>query len=152
MTKNDSDGMIAYCGLYCAECPNHTGVIADLARDLRKELRSVRYDKTAEYLSKISWFKPMEKYPEAYDVLGAMVKLRCRKNCREGGGNPSCKIRNCVRKKTLDGCWDCSEFKECKKLAILEPIHAKAHIKNLASIKKNGKTGFVKGKKYWYSE
>lgn len=42
---------IAYCGLYCAECPNHTGVIANLARDLRKELRTFRFDKTAELLS-----------------------------------------------------------------------------------------------------
>jgi hypothetical protein len=33
---------VAYCGLYCAECPNFTGIIADQARDLRKELRTYR--------------------------------------------------------------------------------------------------------------
>jgi len=27
---------IAYCGLYCVDCPNQKGVIADLARDLIK--------------------------------------------------------------------------------------------------------------------
>ena len=143
---------IAYCGLYCAECPNHTGKIADLARDLRKELRAVRYDKTAEFLSTISWFKPLEKYPDAYEVLGAMVKLRCRKNCRDGGGNPSCKIKRCVQKNDFEGCWECDEFRKCKKLAYLEPAHGKAHLKNLASIKKDGKVKFSKGRKYWYSE
>lgn len=30
---------ITYCGLYCVEYPNHTGIIADSAIDLRKELR-----------------------------------------------------------------------------------------------------------------
>ncbi|PLX08209.1 MAG: hypothetical protein C0596_07920 [Marinilabiliales bacterium] len=94
MSKND----IAYCGLYCAECPNHTGVIADLARDLRKELSNYKFDKTAEMLSKISFFKDFEKYDDCYTVLGAMVKMRCGKTCRDGGGNPSCKIKRCVIK------------------------------------------------------
>jgi len=142
--------MIAPCGIYCAECPNHTGVIADMARDLRKELRTVRYDKTAEALSGLSWFKAFEKYPDAYEVLGAMVKLRCKRGCKDGGGNPGCKIRKCAEKKGYDGCWECDEFKNCNKLAYLEPAHGSGHLKNLASIKKNGKDGFLEGKIYWY--
>jgi len=51
---------IAYCGLYCADCPNRKGIIADLARDLRKELRSYRFDKTAELLSTYSFFKHLK--------------------------------------------------------------------------------------------
>jgi len=43
---DDMSKMIAYCGLYCDECPNHTGRIADLARDLRKELRTFSFEKT----------------------------------------------------------------------------------------------------------
>ncbi|MCD4794639.1 MAG: hypothetical protein K8R54_15495 [Bacteroidales bacterium] len=52
---------IAYCGLYCADCPNRKGIIADLARDLRKELRTYRFDKTAELLSSYSFFKTLKK-------------------------------------------------------------------------------------------
>ena len=26
------DELIAFCGLYCGDCPNHKGEIADLAR------------------------------------------------------------------------------------------------------------------------
>ena len=56
MSKEDKN-LIAYCGLYCGDCPIYKGKIADLARDLRKELREARFDKTAEALSKNSFFK-----------------------------------------------------------------------------------------------
>ena len=80
-----------------------------------------------------------------------MVKLRCRKSCRNGGGNPSCKIKRCVQKKKITGCWECNEFEICKKLKFLEINHGKAHIKNLKIIKRKGADEFIKGKKYWYS-
>jgi len=142
--------MIACCGLYCDECPNHTGIIADLARDLRKELRSVRFDKTAEVLSEISFFSMFKDYEQCYEVLGGMVKLRCNKACREGGGNPFCKIRKCCQKKELEGCWLCDEFETCKTLDDLKANHGTAHIKNLRMIKRKGADEFLKGKKHWY--
>ena len=58
MSDNEGDrNLIAYCGLYCGDCFSHQGKIADLARDLRKELRQSKFDKTAESLSTISFFK-----------------------------------------------------------------------------------------------
>ena len=58
MSNNDEENknLIAYCGLYCGDCPIHKGNIADLARDLRKELREARFDKTADALSEFSFF------------------------------------------------------------------------------------------------
>jgi len=141
---------IAYCGLYCAECPNQTGIIANSARDLRKELRKYHFDKTADSLSKLSFFKEFKNYSECYEVLGAMVKLWCRKTCRNGGGNPFCKIRKCCLKKEIKGCWECNDFENCIKLEFLECNHGKAHIKNLKIIKKKGFEEFIKGKKFWY--
>ena len=35
MDKKDKN-LTAYCGLYCGDCFNYKGEIADLARDLRK--------------------------------------------------------------------------------------------------------------------
>ncbi len=32
--------LIGYCGLYCGTCPDYTQTVANLTRDLRKELRS----------------------------------------------------------------------------------------------------------------
>lgn len=142
---------IAYCGLYCADCPNHTGVIADLARDLRKELRKFRFDKTAELLSGFPFFKTFAKYPDCYEVLGAMVKMRCSKSCRNGGANPGCKIRKCAQKKKITGCWECNEFTACDKLQFLEGNHGKAHIKNLKILKTKGVSQFLTGTKHWFA-
>lgn len=150
--KAQDEKLIAFCGLYCGDCHGFTGKIPDLARDLRKELREIHYDKFAAFISTYSFGKDFKNYDECYKVLGAMVKFRCRKDCRSGGGSPFCKIRKCVLKKELDGCWECLEFEDCKELDFLEPVHGDAHIKNLRTVKKKGKKEFVKGKTFWYNK
>ena len=137
--------LVAYCGLYCGDCFGYKGKIADLARDLRKELRQAKFDRAAEGIP----FKEFKHYKECYEVLGAMVRLRCKNACKGGGGPPFCKIRKCCQKKGYEGCWKCEEFETCKKLDFLEPIHKDAHIKNLRKIKKQGIDKFLEGKKYW---
>ena len=144
--------LIAYCGLFWGGCFSYQGKIADLARDLRKELRQTRFDKTAESLSALSFFKVFKEYPGCYEVLGGMVKLRCKNACRDGGGNPFCTIRKCCVKKGFEGCWQCDEFEDCRKMDILKTNHGDAHIRNLRKIKKKGKKEFLKGEKYWYSK
>jgi hypothetical protein len=140
--------LIAYCGLYCGDCFGYRQKIADLARDLRKELRQTKFAKTAESLSEVSFFKAYKNYPQCYEVLGAMVKLRC-KSCRSGGGPPFCKMRTCCQKKGIDGCWQCDEFETCSKLDFLNANHDDAHIKNLRILKKKGTDSFINGKRYW---
>ena len=147
---SDEKKFIAYCGLYCDECFFHKGTIADLARDLRKELRHAKFEKTAESLATTPFFPAFKDYNQCYEVLGAMVKLRCNKGCRDGGGNPYCKIRKCCQKMGYFGCWECSEVKTCNKLNTLKANHGIAHIKNLKKIKKAGIEEFLKGKKHWY--
>lgn len=106
--------LIAYCGLYCGDCFGYKGTVADLARDLRKELRSYRFDLMADALSEVPIFKEFKDYEKCYNLLGTMVKFRCKRTCKGNGGPPNCKIRNCVRKKKLDGCWQCEEFSTCE--------------------------------------
>jgi len=149
--KIEDTKLIAYCGLYCNDCHAYNGRIPDLARDLRKELREAKYDKFAGFMSTIPFGKDFESYEKCYKVLGAMVKFRCRRGCRNGGGDPRCKIRICVQRKKIDGCWECNDFKDCKKLDFLRHVHGDAHIKNLRKIKKNGKKEFTKGKTLWYN-
>ena len=48
--------LTAYCGLYCGDCYQYKGKIADLARDLRKELRQGKFDERAEQMSVNSFF------------------------------------------------------------------------------------------------
>lgn len=146
MSDNDA-GLTCYCGLYCGDCINHKGEVADLARDLRKKLRDEKFDRVAKGLS--LHFKGFSNYEQCYEVLGVMVRLRCKKGCRNDGGPSQCKIRNCCVKKGIQGCWECGEFESCTKLDFLKPMHEEAHIKNLRKIKKNGVESFVNGKRFW---
>ena len=143
--------LIAYCGLYCGDCPSQTQTVANLARDLRKELRRYRYDKVADMLSQVSFLKEFEHYDKCYSLLGTMVKMRCNKACQGNGGSPHCKVRDCARKKKLDGCWQCDDFSTCEKLKFLETNHGVAHLKNLRKLKRQGPAEFVKSKHPWYA-
>ncbi|MHC1577041.1 MAG: DUF3795 domain-containing protein [Methanosarcinaceae archaeon] len=144
----DDNDLIAYCGIYCGDCFSYKGTVADLARDLRKELRQARFDLVAEAIP----FKEFKNYKECYEVLGALVRLRCNHACRSGGGPPFCKIRKCCQEKGIEGCWNCDEFETCVNLDFLTPTHGDAHIKNLKRLKKKGVEGFLKGKKDWYAK
>jgi hypothetical protein len=149
MSETD-EKLIACCGLHCGDCFAHKGKVADLARDLRKELRDSRFDKVAAGLSKIPFFKEYKDYDKAYAVLGAMVRFRCRRACSGGGGPPSCRMRSCSRKKGYEGCWDCGEFEDCAhQKEFARSFHGDATLKNLRTIRKAGKKEFVKGKRNW---
>jgi hypothetical protein len=141
--------LIAYCGLYCGDCNSYKGKIADLARDLRKELRAANFEKEAALKSEISFFAAFKNYPQCYEVLGEMVKMRCKRTCRGNGGPPGCKMRDCCRKKEIEGCWECTDFETCKKLDFLRTFHDDAHLKNLRILKKSGVDSFIKGKRNW---
>ena len=143
--------LIGYCGLYCGDCPGYTGTVANLAADLRKELRRYRFDKMAEMLAKVPFFKEFKNYDPCYDLLGTMMKLRCKKQCKGSGGPPACKVRACARSKSLDGCWQCGDFATCDTLKFLESHHGVAHLKNLRKLKRSGPAAFVKGKRFWYA-
>jgi hypothetical protein len=150
-TKNDDDTrLIAFCGLYCGDCHGYAGRIPDLARDLRKELRKVHYDRFASFIATYPFGKDFKNFDECYKVLGAMVKFRCKKGCRGGGGSPFCKIRKCVQKKELDGCWECPNYTTCENLQFLVPVHGEAHIKNLNRLKKKGTDEFLNGPRLWF--
>ena len=127
----------------------HQGKLADLAHDLRKELRQTKFEKQAEILSKFSFFKTLKNYQQCYDILGTLVRFRCKRACRKGGGSPFCKMRICCQKKGIKGCWECFEFETCEKLNFLKPVHNDAHLKNLRIINKQGTKKFLEGKKYW---
>lgn len=138
--------LTTYCGLYCGDCPFFKGTIADLARDLRKELRANRFDKIAQTIP----FPVFQKYDDCYEVLGGMVKMRC-KGCRGGSRSKFCKVAACAQKKELEGCWECGDFEGCKKLEFLVPVHGDAHFKNLRAIRKSGVDAWAEGKRPWYN-
>jgi len=56
----ENKNLLAYCGLYCGDC--------------------------FAYKGKIAFFEVFKNYKQSYDVLGAMVKFRCKRACK-GEGN-----------------------------------------------------------------
>jgi Protein of unknown function (DUF3795) len=145
---NEAD-FVSYCGLFCPDCPLFSGKVSDLAKDLRKELRRVEYDKFAKYISKFPSGKELKNFKECYSVLGTLMKFRCERGCRLGGGAENCQIKQCNIDQNIQGCWQCKKFKYCKKLDTLTSLHGNAHRKNLEKIEKIGISEFIKGTKHW---
>ncbi len=149
--EDHREKLIAFCGLYCGDCPAQKGRIADLARDLGCELDREHFAEMAAVLSQAPHFRAFEQYEDCRRVLDAMTKIRCAKTCRGGGGRPDCGIRACCREKGIDGCWQCGEFKTCSKLDSLCVAHGDAHVRNLGTIQRSGTKAFVEGRPLWYS-
>lgn len=141
--------LMAYCGLYCGDCFGYNGRIAELAKELRKELRQAKFDRIAESLSANPFFSVFGRYGQCYDVLGALVRFRCKKTCRGGGGPPFCEMRKCCRSKEIEGCWECDQFGGCDKLDFLKAGHGDAHLKNLRKLRRAGVEAFLEGKRHW---
>ena len=144
MAKRKTD-FIAYCGMYCAECPAYTQSIANLAGDLHKELNHNKLEKVAPMLAKIPQFGAFKHYQKFDDLLVTMMKMICKKPCRAGGGSAKCRIRICAKMNKFDGCWQCDDFPSCKLLEDLGDID-KTYLKNLRKIRRIGPGAFVKAK------
>ncbi len=123
------DDLVAYCGLDCSTCFGYTKTISESAKALRRTMRD----------EKIKQVWPGMPFLGDYVVfkkdLDALAGCRC-KGCRDGGGNPFCKIRKCAQKHRYEGCWECGDFESCEKLAFLEAGHKDEHLKNIRKIRK----------------
>lgn len=141
--------LVGYCGLYCGTCASYTQRISNVAKELRRELRKGKLDaKIAAVMAKVPGFEAFKHYEKGYELLGAMMKIRCSKSCRQGGGPPGCQIKKCAKKKRLAGCWECDDFVGCKTLAVLEQFGDtdRSYLKNLRKIRRDGVAAYVKQK------
>ena len=102
--------LIAYCGLNCAECFSYNRTVSEAAKSLRRELRAAKLKGAWQEIPFLGEYEPFKK------SLDGLAMLRCTKVCRDGAGNPWCKIRKCCQKKGIEGCWECTDFETCNKL------------------------------------
>ena len=132
MTGQDTS-IIAYCGLNCTECFVYTKTVSEAAKALRREMRAARLKNDWAEIPFLGGYEPFKK------TLDALSGFRCNKVCRDGGGNPWCKIRKCVQKHGFFGCWECADLETCGKLR-------EKHLANLKKIKKVGVEKFITAK------
>ena len=118
--------MTGYCGLNCAECFWYKKTVSEAAKSLRREIRSAKLKEAWKDIP----FPFLGEYESFKKSLDGLAMMRCAKACREGGGDPWCKIRKCAQKNAFDGCWECTDFENCTKL------HGERDLKEIRKIKK----------------
>ena len=135
MRESDLTG---YCGLYCGDCIRYKSRASELANDLLKEFGETHF---AEYARvKQSQIPEFRSYEGMVSLLAHISRLRCEVPCRRGGDGcmGSCSILACVKSKSFEGCWECSQYEKCEKLDFLKPYHGDTPIRNLGKIKELG--------------
>ena len=127
--------LTAYCGLYCGDCIRLRSRASSLANDLLKEFEKTQFSEYARV--KQSQIPDFEYYEPTVSLLAHVSRLRCEVPCRLGGDGciGSCRIIECVKGKSFEGCWECSEYETCKKLDFLKPFHGDTPLENLRKIK-----------------
>lgn len=126
----------AYCGLYCGDCIPFNQKLFDAAEILIRELEQSQFEKYAEL--KGGRNVSFRMYDTFREVLSEIPAFRCTRPCRNGGGNPECKIRKCAMEKGIQGCWECVSFEGCVSLRPLRVYHGDTPIRNLRCIRQNG--------------
>jgi hypothetical protein len=129
MAETNPVTLTAYCGLDCSQCFGYTKTISEAAKQLRRTMRAEKMKQVWPSMPFLGDYEAFKK------VLDALAGLRC-KGCRDGGGNPFCKIRTCAQKLNYEGCWECNEFEACDKLTFLEPGHKDEHLRNLRKLRR----------------
>jgi hypothetical protein len=97
----DSEMWLTYCGLYCELCGERAR-IPKQAQALRQSLRAEGYDQ---------WGRGLEGFEAFWSFLeGICDPDGACPGCKEGGGPPSCAIRNCARARGLEVCVRCEAY------------------------------------------
>ncbi|MEA1958943.1 MAG: DUF3795 domain-containing protein [Chloroflexota bacterium] len=96
MSEINPDALMAYCGLNCGECFGYTKTISESAKALR---RTMRAEKMKQVWPTMPFLGDYDAFKKDLDTLAG---FRC-KGCRDGGGNPFCKIRKCSEKLGYQG-------------------------------------------------
>ena len=93
---------VTYCGLYCRLCSTKFRV-PETASALRDTLAS---DGWQDFVEQI-----MPDFKAFWAVLNRFSDFdKTCPSCREGCGDPGCKIRKCAKKRNVDICPDCEEY------------------------------------------
>jgi len=103
-----------YCGIDCDACNKHSREIKEGAIKLKAGIDAkIRVAGAAKMRSRIL---ELENYEEFYEVLEwfttqeeVMNNGDCAK-CRNGGGVPTCEIRDCAKEKDVDFCYNCGNY------------------------------------------
>jgi len=144
----EKESLLAYCGLFCADCGGYSGEIAEKAKELINTIKKYKFELTAKNM----FAKEIKDYDRFFKKLEFISGLKCPKVCREREiGSTNCEIRKCCIGKEYFACFECEEFETCEKLKVMEELHKDSCIKNLKAIKEMGLENWIEnGKRLWF--
>ena len=102
------DVIISYCGVCCNHCSMQTR-ISTMAEELKRFIHAYRYGEWIGYVTQDFAFENFMK------GLNWFANSSCS-GCLQGGGMPTCEIRNCCKEKDLKNCYFCENFLKCNRL------------------------------------
>jgi hypothetical protein len=91
---------ICYCGLYCENCAVKVN-IHPAAKVLYDEMKNTGFEKVVHILPDGDGF---------WSFLKGMVENWICVSCRDGSGNPNCKVRICAIEKGVEMCALCENY------------------------------------------
>ena len=106
MTQEAKD-LVTYCGLYCGGCAVHQGKFVDAAKELQGLCQA--YGVAGWAPEMVEYVPAMAGYGQFAGVLDWLTTFTCT-SCQDGGGDPNCKMRACVKERGLEGCWACVDL------------------------------------------
>lgn len=126
--------VVGYCGVCCSHCGMQTR-IPRMAKELKRFVEAYRYGEWISYVTQDFAFEGF------MNGLNWFANSGCR-GCLQGGGVPTCGVRNCCREKNLDNCYSCEDFLKCAKLAYQRETYGIDE--NYKKIKRFGYENWVK--------
>jgi hypothetical protein len=123
---------IGFCGIWCGSCKGGNGAVMELAKMFRG---FIQRDAIERYAPKFDF----DEFMKGLNSISAMPSCP---GCQKDGGNPTCTIRICARKKKVDNCSQCNLLSECKTFEELEKYYPKIK-KDLMEIKGNNREELV---------
>jgi hypothetical protein len=131
--------LVGFCGINCKTCRAKGQQRQKLAGKLKESLQELPLDLFSQILPP---FKNIKQVMEFLDFLPHMGGQTCCTAETSPCGDPSCGIRNCVKKKGFKTCAECTGYPTCAKLDFLKPFHASL-ITDLGLIKEKGLDQYV---------
>ena len=92
--------LTCYCGLYCGNCAVKVKV-EPAAKVLHEEMKKAGFEEIINFIPGGDGF---------WSFLKGMVEDGVCVSCRDGSGNPACKVRACAKEKDVDMCALCNEY------------------------------------------
>jgi len=91
---------VCYCGLYCENCAVKAKV-EPAAKVLYEEMKKAGFEEIINLISGSDGF---------WSFLKSMAEQGICVSCKEGSGNPGCKVRICAKEKNVEMCALCNSY------------------------------------------